>query len=145
MPKINWITSSTKTFPDDSSVLVPESLTRKRVLTYMKPQDFLKLAEKIDFNSARAQKAFELFKKNTTGLSVPFLGANKNKKGQIEINYHEGRHRVEYTRRIDPDTLIPVYITLDEEAGDIPSNADFINQEGELVNVKIFKKESIKC
>ena len=111
----------------------------------MKPQDFLKLAEKIDFNSARAQKAFELFKKNTTALSVPFLGANKNKKGQIEINYHEGRHRVEYTRRIDPDTPIPVYITLDEEAGDIPSNADFINQEGELVNVKIFIKESIKC
>ena len=31
-----------------------------------------------------------------------------------------------------------MYITLDEEAGDIPSNADFINQEGELVNVKIF-------
>ena len=61
MLKINWITSSTKTFPDDSSVLVPESLTRKRVLTYMKPEDFLKLAEKIDFNSARAKKAFELF------------------------------------------------------------------------------------
>ena len=145
MPKVNWVTSSTKTFPNDSSVLEPESLTRKRVLTYMKPEDFLKLAEKIDFNSARAKKAFELFKKNTTGLSVPFLGANKNKKGQIEINYHEGRHRVEYVRRIDPDTLIPVYITLDQEVGDIPTNADFINQAGEPVDVKIFMKENIKC
>ena len=40
MPKVNWVTSSTKTFPNDSSVLEPESLTRKRVLTYMKPEDF---------------------------------------------------------------------------------------------------------
>ncbi len=140
--KINWVTNPTKTFPNDSSILEPETLIRKRVLTYMKPEDFLKLAEKIDFNSARAEKAFKLFKKNTTGLSVPFLGADKNKKGQIEICYHEGRHRVEYARRIDPDTLIPVFITLNQQTSDILTNADFINQEGELVDVKIFIKEN---
>ena len=145
MPSVNWVTYPTKTFPDDSSVLQPESLTRKRVLTYMKPEDFLKLAEKIDFNSARAEKAFELFKRNTTGLSVPFLGANKNEKGQIQIDYHEGRHRVEYVRRIDPNTFIPVYITIDQHAGDISGDADFVNQAGELVDVNILIKENIKC
>lgn len=134
-----------------------ETTYKNRVLTYMKPEDFLKLAEKKDFNSIESKTAFRLYENTNTGLSVPFLNGNLNEKGQIEIDGHEGRHRAEYVRRIDPDTPIPVYITVSSpsgqenfvnqqtynygrsltEAGDILLNADFINEEGNPVDVKI--------
>ncbi len=134
-----------------------ETTYKNRVLTYMKPEDFLKLAEKKDFNTVESKTAFKLYENTNTGLSVPFLNGNLNEKGQIEIDGHEGRHRAEYVRRLDPDTPIPVYITVSApsgqeqfvnqqtynygrsltEAGDILLNADFINEEGNPVDVKI--------
>ena len=134
-----------------------ETSYKNRVLTYMKPEDFLKLAEEKDFNSIESKTAFKLYENTNKGLSVPFLNGNLNEKGQIEIDGHEGRHRAEYVRRLDPDTPIPVYITVSApsgqeqfvnqqtynygrsltEAGDILLDADFINEEGKPVDVKI--------
>ena len=130
---------------------------RNRVLTYMKPEDFLKLAGKIDFNTVESKTALRLYENTNIPLTVPFLNGRLNEDGKIKISGHEGRHRAEYFRRIDPDTPIPVYITVSApsgqeqfanqqtynygrsltEAGDILLNADFISEKGNPVDVKI--------
>ena len=130
---------------------------RNRVLTYMKPEDFLKLAGKIDFNTVESKTALRLYENTNIPLTVPFLNGRLNEDGKIKISGHEGRHRTEYLRRIDPDTPIPVYITVGvpdkakpfvnqqtynygrslTEAGDILLNADFISEKGNPVDVKI--------
>ena len=130
---------------------------RNRVLTYMKPGDFLKLADEKDFNNVASKTALRLYENTNTGLTVPFLNSRLNEDGKIEISGHEGRHRAEYVRRLDPDTPIPVYITVSPpegskpfvnqdtydfgrsltEAGDILLDADFINEEGKPVDIKI--------
>lgn len=90
----------------------------KSLITYMKPGDFLKLSANKDFSEKaieeRDDRAFELYEKNKTGLTVPVLDMTEDAvSGDFEVIGHEGRSRAKYFENLDPNKLIPVQIQTD--------------------------------
>jgi len=89
--------------------------TAKYVLTYMKPGDFLRLAKGLSFSEEemidRNDRAFELYEKNKTGISIPTLDMHEDfNTGDFKVTHHEGRHRAKYFENLDPDKYIPVHV-----------------------------------
>ena len=136
----------------------------KSVIIYVKPKDYLELAEekKAGYNEPN-DRALELYSNTNIGLTVPKLQMYENENGVFEVKGHEGTHRAYYFNKLDPDTPIPVQVQFTNRgsneyidytrgyykhgqsvlnAGKKLQESDFvIDEDGNSINISVFGYE----
>ena len=81
----------------------------RETLVYIKPSDFLKLAEQVrSHDSTKHETVKGLLDRGEAFDSLPYLKTDLIKGSEFKVMGHEGRHRSLYLLKKYPNRLLPV-------------------------------------